>query len=123
MTSNKYNSYIRSTVWYAKSDQFKAKTGGRCVLLPWLNANVSHHLTYDNLESEKYIWDCIPLSNFAHGLIHKNPIGKFFWEDRLGRRRLMNAVLRVIAISVTAYARFVGIRKPKKKKPSRTFSS
>lgn len=89
-------------------------------MFPWLSANVSHHLTYENLESEKYIRDCIPLSNFAHGLIHTNPIGKFFWKDRLGRRRWMNAVLRVMAIGVTAYARIVGIRKPKKKSQAYT---
>jgi hypothetical protein len=116
MASNKYNSYIRSSNWYGKSAQFKAATGGRCALFPWLTANVSHHLTYDNLESERYIRDCIPLSNFAHSLIHENPIGKFFWKDRLGRRRWMNAFLRLVAIGVTAYARVVGIRKPKRKK-------
>jgi len=70
-------------------------------MFPWMEAQVSHHLTYTHLKSEKYIRDCIPLSRFAHGLIHETAIGKFFWKDRLGRRRVMNFVLRLMAIVVT----------------------
>lgn len=115
MASEKYNTYIRSNVWYAKSARFKAAAGGRCVMFPWMAAQVSHHLTYDNLHDEKFIRDCIPLSRFAHSLIHENSIGKYFWKDKLVRRRLMNFVLRVMAIVVTVYAKVVGSQKPKKK--------
>ena len=104
MPSERYNTYIKSPLWYSRSASYKALTCGRCSILPILKANVSHHLTYNNLESEKYIRDCIPLSHFVHEFIHKNPIGAFFWKDRLGRRRWMNAVLRLIAIIVTICA-------------------
>lgn len=101
MASKEYFEYINSRIWKDKSASFQSKTAGRCSLLPWLRANDSHHLTYDNFKNESFLRDCIPVSRFAHNLIHKSPIGSYFWNDIRWRRRWMNFFLRVIAIVVT----------------------
>jgi hypothetical protein len=99
--SNQYTSYIVSPQWRVKSNFFIARSGRRCVILPWKTATHSHHLTYVNLEKERYIRDCVPLSKTAHDWVHKGFIGKWMWDDIKGRRRLMNFIIRVMAVVVT----------------------
>ena len=73
MTKNhspEYTGYIRSNIWYARSRKFQQATGNRCVLFPWRKSNHAHHLTYSNLQSERFIRDCVPLSKKAHEIIH-----------------------------------------------------
>lgn len=101
MASNEYFSYINSPEWKGKSRFFRSLTNNRCSIFPWLKATDAHHLTYDNLRDEYYIKDCIPVSRFVHNIIHNNPIGKFFWDDIRGRRRIMNHTFRAIAVLVT----------------------
>lgn len=104
MASPEYYEYINSKKWKNRSRLYQFITGGRCSIFPWLPANCSHHLTYNNLYSEVYLRDCIPLSNTVHKWIHFNPIGVFYWEDVRGRRCKMNALLRLIAGIVTLVA-------------------
>jgi len=117
--SPQYSFYIRSPQWREKASNFRTMTGGRCVLLPWLSANDAHHLTYKNLESEKYLRDCVPLSRTAHNWVHKGFIGKWLWTDIKTRRRFMNFGIRVMAIGVTGYAAIAGKHKVGKPKPKR----
>jgi len=99
--SNQYSAYIVSSEWRKKSNHFISKTGRRCVILPWKIATHSHHLTYRNLESEWYIRDCVPLSKDAHNWVHNGLLGKWMWDDREGRRRIMNFLVRLMAVFVT----------------------
>lgn len=78
MSDFNYHAYIRSTPWYARRRKAFKLWKGRCALLPWLKAENYHHLTYDNLGSEWPIRDCIPLSRFAHRVVHC----RFFWVKR-----------------------------------------
>lgn len=116
--SNEYSAYIVSPEWRKKSNKFIAKTGRRCVILPWKIATHSHHLTYQNLQREWYIRDCIPLSKTAHNWVHNGFLGKWMWDDRKGRRRVMNFVLRLMAVVVTVLSWiFGGINPNLKAKP------
>jgi len=117
--SPEYSFYIRSPQWREKSSNFRTMTGGRCVLLPWLSADDAHHLTYKNLENEKYLRDCVPLSRIAHNWVHKGFIGKWLWSDIKTRRPFMNFGIRVMAIGVTGYAKIAGKRKVGKPKLKR----
>ena len=112
-----YKEYIKSSEWRAKTANYQRRSGGRCVLLPWLFSNSSHHLSYRNLGHEEYIRDCIPISNVAHQWIHFSSIGSWFWDKDKARlrRSLMNFVLRLMAIAVSIYAHKFGMKKPKLK--------
>lgn len=115
--SPQYKRYIYSQEWRSRTANYRLRTGGRCVLLPWLVARDTHHLTYRNLENELYIRDCVPLSRTAHDWIHHSKIGQWFWLDIKNRRRKMNFAIRIMAISVTVFAGLFGHRKPGKPKP------
>jgi hypothetical protein len=104
MGSKKHDDWKASPEWREMSRKFRNMSGNRCGVLPWLRANCSHHLTYDNLCEEKYIRDCIPLSNAVHHWIHFNPIAAYWWKDVRGRRRWMNNLFRVTTAIVTAFA-------------------
>lgn len=78
MSDINYHAYIRSTPWYKRRREAFKLWKGRCALLPFLKAENYHHLTYDNLGHEYPIRDCIPLSRFAHWLVHR----KCFWAKR-----------------------------------------
>jgi len=117
--SPEYSYYIRSAQWHDKACRFRRNTGGRCVLLPWLASTDAHHLTYRNLQNEKYLRDCVPLSRTAHNWVHKSFIGKWLWSDIKYRRPFMNFVIRGMAIGVTGYAAIVGkhkVGKPRHKR-------
>ena len=104
MASPEYYEYINSKKWKGRSRFYQFITAGRCSIFPWLPANCSHHLTYDNLYKEVYWRDCIPLSNAVHQWIHFGKVGAYYWQDQHGRRRKMNAVLRTVAALVTLVA-------------------
>lgn len=109
MTKNhspEYTNYIRSSVWYARSRKFQQATGNRCVLFPWRKSNHAHHLTYSNLQSEKFIRDCVPLSKKAHEIIHHPKL----WENRK-HRLFVNGYLRIMGIIVWLFAVVFGGKK------------
>jgi hypothetical protein len=99
--SSQYTRYIRSPEWRYKSKAFKAATGDRCVLLPWLKANHAHHLHYQNLESEEFARDCVPLHSKCHSFVHWIYDRKIPWL-----RNLLDFYLRAIARLLSIYARF-----------------
>lgn len=73
--SEDYKEYINSLEWRRKSRTFRAWTK-KCCLFPWKKATCSHHVHYGNLGNEWLIRDCVPLSNEAHLIVHKNK----FWN-------------------------------------------
>lgn len=65
-----YQDYLNSPEWKKKTKLARESTHYRCTLFPFLKADLTHHLTYDNVEYE-WIWrDIVPLSSYAHGLVH-----------------------------------------------------
>ena len=109
MTKNhspEYTGYIRSNIWYARSRKFQQATGNRCVLFPWSRSNHAHHLTYSNLQSEKFIRDCVPLSKKAHEIIHRPAL----WKNRRNRS-LINGYLRFMAVGIWVFAVVFGAKK------------
>lgn len=96
--SNFYKSYIISPEWRVKSKACIMKTKNRCVLLPFMLARHTHHLTYKNLGKEMFIRDIVPLSKVAHKLVHFD----IFWKTPL--RPLVNLYLRFICLIVWFYS-------------------
>ncbi len=113
MTKNhspEYTGYIRSNIWYARcatrpqaTKKFQKATGNRCVLFPWQKSNHAHHLTYCNLQAEKFIRDCVPLSKKAHEIIH-HPV---FWKNK-SNRSFINGYLRFMASILWLFAAIFG---------------
>lgn len=89
MSSNEYRAYINSEKWREKSKSCLAETGKVCCFFPFLTARHSHHMTYTNLKHEIPIRDIVPVSKFAHWIIHW-PI---LWDLR-PIRALVNCYLR-----------------------------
>jgi hypothetical protein len=90
--SNKYQKYIRSKQWYAKSKFTISLTGNRCILLPFLKATQTHHLHYRSLSRETVFFDTVPLSKTAHKLVHI----WILWKTPI--RLIINNILRVLFI-------------------------
>lgn len=104
--SRSYRSYIRSADWYARRRAILKIWRNRCALFPWMAADECHHLTYRNLTREVPWRDCLPLSKFAHQLVH-HPI---LWQSRKPksfRRRGVNLVLRTCALVSWAITRAI----------------
>ena len=91
--SQQYIQYIRSKKWRDFCNYVHATTGHHCVLFPWLKSNHVHHLHYANLEKEVIVFDVVPLSRFAHSIIHF-PI---LWKNKK-IRFYVNILLRVLYI-------------------------
>ena len=89
---NQYLYYINSTEWKQKSRNIQKMTKNRCIVFPWLRSNHTHHLTYRNLKHEIAIRDCVPVSKFAHKILHL----KLFWKTPL--RTPINYVLRMFML-------------------------
>jgi hypothetical protein len=100
--SNYYQQYIHSNEWYKKTKKIKKAMLNRCVMFPLFKSSHVHHLTYKRLGREHLIIDCIPLSKFAHWIIHI----KLFWKTPL--RKLFNLYLRLICL--IEYIIFIPIR-------------
>ena len=101
--SNRYNSYIKSKQWRRKSDRYLAISN--CCLFPWLKACHAHHLSYVNLEIEKFWFDVLPLSRFAHKrVVHC----WLFWNSghpNWWPRIAMNYYLRFIGFPIAFLAK------------------
>lgn len=91
-TMNQYQYYINSPEWKQKSKRIQKMTKNRCVVFPWLRSNHTHHLTYRNLKHEIAIRDCVPVSRFAHKILHI----KIFWKSPL--RKPINYILRLFML-------------------------
>lgn len=116
MQSENYQSYIRSRDWYSKSANFQSRTGNRCALFPWLTATDAHHLTYKNLGNEMYVRDCVPLSRYAHNLIHNSMLSVLLWQGKGKKgtaplRTPFNYILRACTIVISLYAIVAGKKK------------
>lgn len=70
-----YQTYIKSDKWRSLHKPFLKRSGHRCAMFPWLRVGRIdgkyhkynlHHITYENLGDEKYWWDVLPVSKFAH---------------------------------------------------------
>ncbi len=90
--SPEYLAYINSRKWKTRSKEIRLINGNRCILFPWLKSNETHHMTYRNLKKELLIRDVVPLSRFAHKLIHS----KIFWKT--GLRPWVNYYLRFCTV-------------------------
>lgn len=103
---NEYLDYIKTPQWRNKSKQIQGMSANHCILFPWLKSNDAHHLTYKNLKNEIPIRDIVPLSRYAHNIVHL-PI---FWKTFL--RIWINWLLRSLAIFwIIFWFLFKGIRK------------
>ncbi len=101
--SNQYRTYLTSLEWRARRRRILKAWRNRCALFPWMPADHCHHLTYRNLRHEFFWIDCLPLSKFAHDMIHTRitiggvAIEPFFpkRQPNAFRRRAFNVVWRV----------------------------
>ena len=69
-----YSSYMISDEWRDKHADFLKAAHYQCALTPWVKIGKGakyrcHHLTYAHLGHEKYWWDVLCLSPFAHDRI------------------------------------------------------
>lgn len=112
--SREYYEYINSETWKSKSKHCQSLTGNRCVMFPWLRSRSSHHLTYDNFKRELPLRDIVPLSGFAHWMVH---IPIFWGANRKASpfRLPINVLLRVLFVPVA----LLGVLLPTKKTKSR----
>jgi hypothetical protein len=90
--SPQYYAYITSDEWREKCKRCHGLTKQHCIVFPWLKSRNVHHLTYRNFQKEIPLRDTVPLSKFAHGIIH----WWIFWKTPL--RTFVNAVLRSLLI-------------------------
>lgn len=99
--SPEYYKRINSPEWRKLSKSVIASVNGRCVLLPFLKAKHTHHMTYRHLGHEKPLRDVVPLSKPSHDLIHT----WLFWKTPL--RGVVNAWLRLSYFIMLAVTPFV----------------
>ena len=97
--SANYVNYMQSAAWRLHARSCLRLTRGRCALIPLLPAIEAHHLHYGHLRSEWVIIDTVPLSRFAHSLVHlplleSKPI-----------RFMVNGWLRISTIVVSLLSR------------------
>ncbi len=110
--SPQYYAYITSDEWRDKCKKCHALTKHHCVVFPWLKSRNVHHMTYRNFQKEIPLRDTVPLSKFAHWIIH----WWIFWKTPL--RPLINAILRLLFV-LWAIAHFVLPSSPVKRKRAR----
>ncbi|BCL39777.1 hypothetical protein [Nostoc sp. MS1] len=103
--SSEYLAYIHSPQWKAKSKQCQQLTLNHCVFLPWHKSNHAHHLTYNNLEYEMPVRDIVPLSNFAHEIVHL----WFFWNTPV--RSVVNWLLRLLMLFCVVFWQVIWVLK------------
>lgn len=101
-----YHAYIKSPAWYARRRKAFRLWKGRCALFPWLKARDGHHLTYANLGHEWPLRDVLPLSRFAHRVVHC----RLFWargKPHSHRRVFWGLVWRCWAMIAWVVVRFL----------------
>ncbi|HYX18318.1 MAG TPA: hypothetical protein VE944_28925 [Nostoc sp.] len=90
--SPQYYVYINSDEWREKCKRCHGLTKHHCVVFPWAKSRNVHHLTYRNFQKEIPLCDTVPLSKFAHWIIHL----WIFWKTPL--RPWVNFLLRLLLI-------------------------
>lgn len=113
--SSEYNNYINSPKWKARSLKCQSTTGYRCVMFPWVRSRCSHHLTYNNFESEIPFRDIVPLCNFAHWIVHLP--GLWRWSNKPSPIRVpFNLMLRFLFLLTFILGVFLPEKKKRKRK-------
>lgn len=97
--SDAYNRYLGSPVWRSRAARCLRLTKGRCALFSFLRARHAHHLDYSNFEHEWVVRDIVPLSEWAHRLVH----AWVFWRGPL--RAPMCALLRIATVATALLTR------------------
>ncbi|MBD2076297.1 general secretion pathway protein GspF [Phormidium sp. FACHB-592] len=89
-----YHQYINSEEWRSKHPGFLAAANYQCSAFPWCKVGKGahyrcHHVSYANLGNEKYWWDVLCLSPFAHkhivhGILsgYKRPSEQDYYPNR-----------------------------------------
>lgn len=76
-----YYEYIKSTEWYERTKEIRARRGGRCECCLMRNGSSVHHRTYERLGNE-LPEDLIHVCDCCHKMIHG--LGVFFiWSSRI----------------------------------------
>lgn len=87
-----YYLYINSPEWKARSKRCQALTKNHCVIFFWAKSRHCHHMTYRNFQKEIALRDTVPLSKFAHWIVH----WWIFWKTPL--RPWVNFLLRSLLV-------------------------